>query len=160
MKWLLLCTLQESFPSRNAVCSICKKRYHYPSILSLSSEWYPEVSRKTKQFHHVESHQLHDAETASSLPLFLALEDRQIPIICVWLDIQSLGLLDVAVSSSRARELWLMILESITCESIDMWDHCYSSMMWAILRRIRVTHIQLNSKHRDRICETWQPFYF
>ena len=91
--------------------------------------------------------------TAPSLPLFLALEDRQIPFICVWLDMQSLGRLDVSVSSSCTRKLWLMILESITCKAIDMWHHCYSSMMWAILRRIRLTHIQVNWKHRDRICE-------
>ena len=91
--------------------------------------------------------------TASSLPLFLALEDRQIPIICVWLDMQSLGRLDVAVSCSCGRELWLMILESITCKAIDMWHHSYSSMIWAIMRRIRLTHIQVNSKHRDRICK-------
>ena len=88
-----------------------------------------------------------------SLPLFLALEDRQIPLICIWLDMQSLSRLDVAVSSSRARKLWLIILESITCKAIDVWHHCYLSMTWAILRSIRIAHILVNPKHRDRISE-------
>ena len=89
--------------------------------------------------------------TAPSLPFFLALENRQIPIICPWLDMQSLVRLDVAVSSTCARKLWLMILESVTCKAIDEWHHCYSSMMWAILRSIRITHILVKFSHRDRI---------
>ena len=93
------------------------------------------------------------AITAPSLPLFLALEDRQIPVICAWLDMRSFGHLDVAVSSICARNLWLIILESITCKAIDEWQHCHSSMMWAILRSIRITHILVSSKHRHRISE-------
>ena len=57
--------------------------------------------------------------TASSLSTFLALENRQIRFICTWLDVQSLGLLDIAVSSSGVRKLWLQILKSIACKSID-----------------------------------------
>jgi hypothetical protein len=40
-----------------------------------------------------------DARAAMTLPIFLALESRQIPIIFEWLDVQTFGLLDIASSS-------------------------------------------------------------
>jgi hypothetical protein len=44
------------FHERSQVCSMCKKRYHFPSILTLSSEEHPEVyNRKTERFYHVVS---------------------------------------------------------------------------------------------------------
>ena len=89
----------------------------------------------------------------SPLPTFLALENRQIPFICTWLDVQSLGLLDMAVSSSGARKLWLQILKSIACKSIDTWRHSHTSIRWAILRSILLTQILVDHKHRDKLSD-------
>jgi hypothetical protein len=88
-----------------------------------------------------------------TLPIFLALEIRQIPVFYPWLDAQSLGLLDMAVSSNSARKQWLIILKSITCKAIDAWRHSHLSMKWVIRRDIRVTQILLSANHRDKVSD-------
>ena len=89
------------------------------------------------------------ASATPSLPIFLRLEIQQIPFICVWLDVQNFGVLDIAVSSNSARELWLAMLRSISWKAIDAWQHSHSSMKWVILRSISITQILVNLKHRD-----------
>ena len=99
-----------------------------------------------------------DARAALTLPSFLALESRQIPIICAWLNVQSLGLIDIAVSSYSARKQWLIILQSITCHAINVWRHSHSSMRWIMMRNIRVIHIQMKLDNSDRISDlTFEP---
>ena len=85
-----------------------------------------------------------------SLPIFLRLEIQQIPVLCVWLDVQNFGVLDIAVSSNSAREQWLTMLKSISWEAIDAWQHSHSSLVWVILRSISITQILVNLKHRDK----------
>jgi hypothetical protein len=83
----------------------------------------------------------------------LAVEIQQIPVLCAWLDLQSLSVLDVAVSSSSARKTWLLMLKSITCDAIDVWHHSLLSIRWLMFRDIRVTQILVNRKHRDKISD-------
>jgi hypothetical protein len=89
----------------------------------------------------------------ASVPIFLALEIRQIPVIFTWLDLQNLGLLDMAVSSSNARKLWLIILKSVDCKAIGIWHHSHASIVWMILRSVRVTQILVSLKHRGRVSD-------
>jgi hypothetical protein len=94
-----------------------------------------------------------DAGAALSLPIFLAVESRQIPLICISLNMRSLSLLDVAVSICGARQQWLIILKTITCQTIDVWHHSHSSMRWMMMRSIRVTQIIANRKHSERVSD-------
>jgi Leucine Rich repeat len=86
-----------------------------------------------------------------SLPILLSLEIRQLPLICIWLPAQNLGVLDMAVSSYSARKLWLTMLKSISWNVNDAWHHSHSSMIWVILRSI--SQILVNLKHRDRVSD-------
>ena len=89
----------------------------------------------------------------ASLPIFLALEVRRIPIISVWLNVQSLVILDIAVSSNSARKQWLITLEYITCNVIDGWFHSHSSMRWVIRRGIRSSQILVARNHGDKLSD-------
>jgi Leucine Rich repeat len=91
--------------------------------------------------------------TVMSLPIFLTLETQQIPVICVWLNVQELVLLDMAVSSYSVRKEWLIILKFIMCKAIDGWRHSHSSIRWAIKRGIPVTHVFVGLKHRDTVSD-------
>jgi hypothetical protein len=64
-----------------------------------------------------------------SLPIFLRLEIQQIPLLCVWLDEENFGVLDIVVSSYGARELWLTMLRSMSWKAIDAWQHSHSSLI-------------------------------
>ena len=87
------------------------------------------------------------------LPIFFALEIRQIPIIGIWFDMRMIGLLDMAVSSCSARKIWLMILKSISSKAISVWLHNHSSMNWVTTRNIRVIQILANKRCRDRLSD-------
>jgi Leucine Rich repeat len=93
-----------------------------------------------------------DTRATSPLPIFLALESRQIPIITIWLNVQSFGVLDMAVSSYGARQQWLTVLKSITCQAIDVLRHSHSSIRWVIERSIRVNQILIR-KHLGGISD-------
>jgi hypothetical protein len=94
-----------------------------------------------------------DTRATLPLPIFLALEVRQIPIVFVWLDVQDLSLLDITVSSSSARKQWLSLLKSNTCGAIDGWHHSHSSIRWLIMRGICVNQLLVNRKHRNSISD-------
>jgi hypothetical protein len=87
------------------------------------------------------------------LPIFLAIESRHIPLLCTWLNVESLGVLDIAVSSHGARKPWLTILKSIGCQAIDVWCHSHSSMIWMMLRGLHVTQVLVNINHKDRVSD-------
>jgi Leucine Rich repeat len=67
---------------------------------------------------------------------------------------QDFSVLDIAVSSHSARKLWLTILKSIKSKAINTWHHSHWSMMWVILRSIRVSNILGDLNHCDRISDT------
>jgi hypothetical protein len=94
-----------------------------------------------------------DTRAGLSLPIFLDLETRQISVISIWLNVQDLGLLDMAVSSSSARRQWLIILKSIYCKAMDVWRHSDSSLRWAMMRSLNVSHILANLERGNRICD-------
>jgi Leucine Rich repeat len=94
-----------------------------------------------------------DNRASLSLPIFLALEIRQIPSIFIWLDVQSVGVLDTAVSNHNARESWLIVLKSTRFHAIDEWRHSDSSMRWAILRDVIITQVLVDHNHRYSISD-------
>ena len=94
-----------------------------------------------------------DAIATLPLPIFLAIESRHIPFLCTWLTVESLGVLDIAVSSHSARKPWLIILKSISGHAIDVWRHSHSSMIWMMLRGIHVTHVLVDLNHKDRVSD-------
>jgi hypothetical protein len=59
----------------------------------------------------------------------------------------------MAVSSCNARESWLAILKSITCQAFDVWHHSHSSVRWMMMRNIYVTQILFDIHRRDGICD-------
>jgi hypothetical protein len=69
-----------------------------------------------------------DEGAAMSLPIFLALEIREIPFIWGWLDMRVISLLDMAVSCRSARETWLVILKIVPCTIMDTWHHSHLSI--------------------------------
>jgi hypothetical protein len=94
-----------------------------------------------------------DIRANLSVPIFLDLETRQIPIISSWLSMQDLGLLDMAVSSHSARRHWLIILKFMNCQAIDRWRQSHSSLMWAMKRCLNVTHILVNIDYSDKVSD-------
>jgi Leucine Rich repeat len=94
-----------------------------------------------------------DTITSLHLPIFLAVESRHIPFLHIWLNVESLGVLDIAVSSHNARKPWLITLKSISCQAIDVWRHSHSSMMWMMLRSLHVTQILVDLNHKDRVSD-------
>ena len=94
-----------------------------------------------------------DAIAKLRLPIFVAIESRHIPVLCTWLNVESLGVLDIAVSSHGARKPWLIILKSISCHAIDVWRHSHSSMIWMMLRGIHVTQVLVDHDHKDSVSD-------
>jgi hypothetical protein len=88
-----------------------------------------------------------------SLPIFLAVEIRHIPVLCVWLSMETLGVLDIAVSSCSARKPWLNVLKSIKCQAIDVWRHSHSSMRWVMMRSIHVAQVIADHKYDNRLSD-------
>jgi hypothetical protein len=92
------------------------------------------------------------------VPIFLTLEIRQIPVIRDWIDIKTLGVLEMALSSYNVRELWLIALKSITRKAMNEWHHSHSSMRWMMMRSLFVTRILVGVKHRDEVSDfTFEP---
>ena len=87
------------------------------------------------------------------LPIFLAIEIRHIPVLCTWLDVRSLGVLDIAVSSHSARKPWLITLTSISCQAIHAWRHSHASLRWLMMRAIHVTQVLVDPYHNDRVSD-------
>jgi hypothetical protein len=94
-----------------------------------------------------------DTRAAFDLPIFLALECRQIPIIFTYLSVQNICSVDIAMSSYYMRKQWLFILKSISCKAIDLWLHSHSSMRWVILRNIRVSQFFADWGQSDKISD-------
>ena len=64
-------------------------------------------------------------------------------LVSQWLDVRSLGTLDVAVSSNISRPYWIMLLRSFRSASIDGMDHSASSLAWLLSRRICTSRVQM-----------------
>ena len=94
-----------------------------------------------------------DTVATLCLPIFLAIESRYIPFLCTWLNVESLGVLDIALSSHSARKPWLIILKSISCQAIDVWRHSHSSMIWMMLRGLHVTQVLVDHDHQDGVSD-------
>ena len=86
-------------------------------------------------------------------PIFVDVEILHIPFLCIWLNVESLGVLDIAVSNDSARKPWSIILKSIRCQAINVWRHSHSSMIWMMLRGIHVTQVLADHNHKDRVSD-------
>ena len=85
------------------------------------------------------------------IPLLFSVlsSDVYIQFLSQWLDMHSLGNLDIAVSSNASRPYWMMLLHSLRGRIIDDWCHSISSLMWLIKRGIHATSVQLHMVSAD-----------
>ena len=66
-----------------------------------------------------------DTISTLRLPIFLAIESRQIPLLWTWLNVECLGVLDIAVSRHSARKPW----EKAVVNNIEVdWLSCNQRM--------------------------------
>ena len=70
------------------------------------------------------------------LPLHVLSDYLRTLILSHWLDVRSLAMLDVAVSSKSLRPYWMTLLGSLRSTSIDEMNHSALSLMWLIERGI------------------------
>ena len=64
-------------------------------------------------------------------------------LLCHWLDIRSLGTLDIAISSNVSRPYWMALLQCMRAEAIDDMHHSASWLMWLIERGICPSKVQM-----------------
>ena len=85
------------------------------------------------------------------IPLLFSVlsSDVYIQFLSQWLDMHSLGNLDIAVSSNASRPYWMMLLHSLRGGIIDDWSYSISSLMWLIKRGIHATRVQMDTTSRD-----------
>jgi Leucine Rich repeat len=85
----------------------------------------------------------------AQLLLQLITDDLRTLLLTHWLDVRTLAILDVAVSSKTSRPYWNRFLRSLRSTAIDNMDHSASSLMWLISRGIVVSRLQMKA-------DTWQ----
>ena len=83
----------------------------------------------------------------------MADEILNMPVLFTWLKVESLGVLDIAMSSHSAREPWLITLKTVGRQAINVWCHSHSSMMWMMLRGIQVDHVLVDLNYKDRVSD-------
>ena len=69
--------------------------------------------------------------------------DLQDFLLSQWLDIRSIRILDIALSSHELRPHWLALLCTIRATAIDDWGHSLSSLIWLTMRGIRVRRMEM-----------------
>ena len=81
-------------------------------------------------------------QVASSLHLLS--DDLHALILSRWLDVRSLVILDVAVSSKTCRPYWIAFLHSVRrWRCIDDISHTAASLMWLSIRRICISRMEI-----------------
>jgi Leucine Rich repeat len=81
----------------------------------------------------------------AQLLLRLITDDLRTLLLTHWLDVRTLAILDVAVSSKTSRPYWMKYLRSMRSTAIDNMDHSASSLMWLISRGIVVSRLQMKA---------------
>ena len=69
--------------------------------------------------------------------------DLHILLLSQWLDVCSLGTLDIAISCNTLRQYWINLLQSLRSISVDNMDHNESSLTWLVERGICASRIQM-----------------
>jgi hypothetical protein len=88
------------------------------------------------------------------LLLHVLSDDLLTLLLSHWLDVRSLAMLDVAVSSKSSRPYWTTLLGSLRSTSIDEMDHSVLSLMWLIQRGICVSRVQMQATAwREPVCD-------
>jgi hypothetical protein len=87
------------------------------------------------------------------LRISLTFEVLQVSLICNWLTVCDLRLLDIAWSNHRFRRLWLNMLKSHPFQAVNDWHHSHLSMRWVINRKIRITQVLVNPAQLDTISD-------
>ena len=75
--------------------------------------------------------------------LHLLNDDLHTHFLSHWLDVSSIAILDVAVSSERCRPHWISFLHLVRSAAIDDMDHSASSVRWLSMRGISVSRLQM-----------------
>lgn len=76
--------------------------------------------------------------------LFKINEDGLVQLFSNWLDIQSLSIIDEAITNHLERPIWLMCLKAINTAVFDTYFQTPSSVKWLIQREIAVSCIKIN----------------
>jgi hypothetical protein len=128
--WSLVCNRSIIYNARRTndyfyttpqMCAVCHRvptlsGHHSSSNCLIIVHLLLQMALRSKKFGMPMSTYFIDTRAASSLPIFLALETRQIPMICIWLYFENFGVIGMAVSSCSAMKKWL-----ITFKSMSLW---------------------------------------
>jgi hypothetical protein len=90
------------------------------------------------------------------VPLLLHLlnDDLHTRFLSHWLDVRSIAILDVAVSSERCRPHWISFLHLVRSTAIDGMNHSASSVRWLSMRGISVSRLQMKvNAWQLRLCD-------
>ena len=79
------------------------------------------------------------------LLLHVLSDDLRSLLLFQWLDVSSLAMLDVAVSSKSSRQYWMTLLGSLRSTSMDKMNHSALLLMWLIQRGICVSRVQMKA---------------
>ena len=82
--------------------------------------------------------------------LFQLGEDGFLHILS-WLDMRSIGFLDIAVGNKEERSLWLHSLNMMDSKAVDKCKHSRSSIRWLIVRGAKHSHLASNHQITDEI---------
>lgn len=74
-------------------------------------------------------------------------EDELLQLLSIWLDIQSLSILDIAITNCCLRPIWLTCLRAIDSTAIKGFSHYPSSIKWLVDRDITISSIQINPNY-------------
>ena len=81
-------------------------------------------------------------------------DDLLIFFLSSWLDVRSLGLLDIAVANRNNRLFWQKCLSATNASVFDDWRYNHSSISWLIQRRISATKIQINYRNGMKVSDS------
>lgn len=88
-----------------------------------------------------------------------SINDDWLGYLLSWLDICSVGNLDIAMSCEEDRLIWLRCLRVMDANTIDEYRHSHSSLRWVTKRGIRASMIQISESKREEITtETFVGF--
>jgi F-box and leucine-rich repeat protein 2/20 len=94
------------------------------------------------------------SKNLKTIPNLLHLsDDLLIFFLSSWLDVRSLGLLDIAVANRNNRLLWQKCLSATNASVFDDWRYNHSSISWLIQRRISATKIQINYRNGMKVSD-------
>ena len=88
------------------------------------------------------------SRTADRSLLFKASDDCMISILG-YLNIKSISQLDIAVTNTAARIIWLSSLQENNHRTINGLRHCNGSIIWVVRRGIRLVNLKVREDRKS-----------